>query len=249
MRKQKLFRLLLTACATLLVGSSPVISQKAPLLPGSEYDSVVRFPVEARGGQTLASRFGTHIIVQVSLNGSAPIELALDTGANYSTLNEDLAKKLKLKIRRGTYIGCPVTEYREARLSIGGIDVDNQRFCAILAKGVTTQTDGVKTKVPGILGYDFLRDFVVEIDYPKRIVKLYDPKSYKFVRGTDFAGEIPLHMKNGKPHVDVQILPRSDQPPIVIDALIDTGSGNNLLLLTSDVIPQIDRLVLCNFSF
>ena len=54
----------------------------------------------------------------------------------------------------------------------------------------------------GILGYDFIRRFVVAIDFVKQELRLYDARSFKY----DGPGEsIPVTFSGNHPHVDAEV--------------------------------------------
>jgi predicted aspartyl protease len=195
--------------------------------PGSEYRSVVRFQ---ENDVTVPSRFGTHILVTVSVNGS-PTELALDTGASFSPISVQAAKELKLKRAKGVYIGCDSfsKEYAEAKIQIGKIVVGNQRLCPVLERGVKSEVAERQLAVPGLLGYDFLRNFVVEVDYARRLVVLHNPQTFEYRPDAGYVGEVPFRLVNGTPHLDVTMV-FGDESRQQIDALVDTGSWKPVMV-------------------
>lgn len=199
-------------------------------LPGSDYKSVIRF---VENDVTVPSRFGTHILVTVNING-APVELVLDTGASYSLVTSKLAKELKLKVVRGLYVGCNSFshDFVESNIRIGKIVVRNQRLCPILYDGLDAEVAGRKLKVSGLLGYDFLRNFVVEVNYARGILRLHNPKSYRYPPDKNYVGEVPFRLVNGTPHIDVTAV-FTNKSRRKVDALLDTGSWIPLLVKES----------------
>jgi predicted aspartyl protease len=146
-------------------------------LPGSDYKSAVRF---GENNVTMTSRLGTHILVIANINDS-PVEMALDTGASYSLISLPTAKELELKSKKGNYVGCRGNEYTEAKIQIGKIAVEKQRLFSILQYGIDARVADNQVKVPGILGYDFLRNFVVKVDYSRSVVRLHNPDAFKYI--------------------------------------------------------------------
>jgi predicted aspartyl protease len=215
----KKFLLLLSIIALSFWRAGECEAQNSNPLPGSDYKSAVRFGEDS---VTMQSRLGTHILVIVSINDS-PVEMALDTGASYSLISLPAAKELKLKSKKGNYVGCRSNEYTEAKIQIGKIAVENQRLCSILQYGTDARIAGNQVKVPGIFGYDFLRNFVVEVDYSQNVVRLHKPDAFKYIPDKSYVGEVPFRLVNGTPHIDVTLVFR-DESRQKIDALVDTGS-------------------------
>lgn len=224
----KQFLFLLTILAFSFGQPSECDAQNITPSPGSDYRSAVRF---GKNVVTLSSRFGTHILVTVNINDS-PVELILDTGANYSLIALPAAKELKLKSKKGSYVGCRSNEYTEAKIRLGKIAVENQKLCSILQYGIDARVDGEPVKVPGILGYDFLRNFIIEVDYSRGIVRLHDPDAFKYIPDKGYVGEIPFRLVNGLPHIDVTLV-FGDESRRKIDALVDTGSWLPMMVTES----------------
>jgi hypothetical protein len=78
--------------------------------------------------------------------------------------------------------------------------------------------------VDGILGYDFIKEFVTEIDYERRSISFYDPRSYRrAARGAI----IPFDVRGGTPYVNTTInLTNADR--VSGEFEIDTGSDGAL---------------------
>lgn len=216
--------------------TSECVAQQADLLPGSDYKSAVHF---GENDATVRSRFGTHILISVNINGS-PMELALDTGANYSLITSPTADALKLKRVKGNYVGCPIQEYRRVKIQIGKVIIENQRLCPNLLYDLNSEVAGKKVRTPGILGYDFLRNFVVDVDYVQRTVVLHNPQTFKYHAGQDHVGEVPFRLVTGMPHIDLAII-FGNESKRKIEALVDTGSLHSLMV-TGPVFDELIRI-------
>jgi hypothetical protein len=77
----------------------------------------------------------------------------------------------------------------------------------------------------GILGADFTRQFVVQLDYPGERMILH-PKSFRYAGS---AAPIPITFKDGKPHAAGQII-LPDSTRLNGDCLIDVGASSPLVL-------------------
>jgi predicted aspartyl protease len=238
-------RILLMAiiAAVSFTPGSTCFAQEPTALPGSEYRSTVRF---GENDVTVPSRFGTHILISVEINGS-PMEVALDTGTNYSLIGSPTANKLRLKRVNGNYVGCPLPEYSQVKIKIGKIVIQNQRLCPRLQYGMEAKVNESPVIVPAILGYDFLRNFVVELDYVHSSVVLHNPATFKHRPDVGYVGEMPFRLVNGRPHIDLTVVFR-DESRRKIDALLDTGSWLPVML-TGPTLRVVNERVINHWEF
>lgn len=124
---------------------------------------------------------GNIMLVRARINDSAPLKFIFDTGAGITVINELRAKSLGLQPKSkvavngigGSLNGVLL---REISLSLGGARVTNQ-----VTAGLTFSTLPCEVQdIDGVIGYDFIREFVVEIDFKAQTISLYDPKSYTY---------------------------------------------------------------------
>jgi PDZ domain len=78
----------------------------------------------------------------------------------------------------------------------------------------------------GLLGYDFLSRFVVEIDYEKKLLTLHDPKTWSY-SGAGYA--VPVVFDGGIPFTDglISVGPKTDIPAFFV---IDFGAAETMTL-------------------
>jgi len=115
------------------------------------------------------------ILVDVHANGRGPFRFAIDTGTSTSAMTSELAKELGLSTEPVAPVatGGGSIEMAAATLrsfQLGGARIDNMSvvvggFLAVLSGVVGTQLDG-------IVGYNFLRNYKVAIDYPNGVLSL-----------------------------------------------------------------------------
>lgn len=111
------------------------------------------------------------IIVPVSINGSGPFDFMLDTGCAKTIVDRKLAGELGLaRVDEKTVVGVigsakmPVVHVDS--LSVAGATVlDGDVF-------VTDRAGTVTSRVRGVLGEDFLRNFDLLIDYRHQLIRL-----------------------------------------------------------------------------
>jgi len=90
--------------------------------------------------------------------------------------------------------------------------------------------DYTGVNIHGILGADFFRRFVVQINYRKRKIKLIDPARFKRP-GKKFK-EVDLQISRNKPYINT-ITETSPDTTANLRLLLDTGASLPLMLFTS----------------
>ena len=123
----------------------------------------------------LASTSKPLILVPAIVNGQGPFQFALDTGASRTMLSSQLAEKLAIATtddRPVTGGGGPIKILagKVSSLAVGDAAVRDHaigagEFINMLSKAIGAQLDG-------IIGYNFLNQFKVTIDYPHTTLEL-----------------------------------------------------------------------------
>lgn len=173
------------------------------------------------------------VYVDLAPEGSSrPFRLMLDTGATDTILTPRVAKALGVHIRR-----LKQAPYRrKTRL---GRDV---LFYVDTRRSDTASRTGFEY---GVLGGGFLKDYVVEIDFPARRVRFLDRKRFEVPESVDTPGEavLPLSIVSNRPGLEVTISGAKNT------LLLDTGANIPLLLsgavatessVASDPIPGFE---------
>lgn len=170
-----------------------------------------------------------HIFLRARVNDSGPLLFGLDSGFEQTAVTTRQARALNLKL------------YGEAQVSGGGEDAEDFSF----AKDVAFDLSGVKFKpkeigvlaldfpspvpdepIGGILGYDFISRFVVELDFANKVIKLYNPRGFRY-RGRGDA--LTVTMLDNNPSIRATVtLP--GLAPVTGMFVIDTGAGNDIFL-------------------
>lgn len=162
------------------------------------------------------------IILQTQVNDSRPLWFIFDTGANSSVINAGLVKELKL--RTGGKVGGTASGGKiEAELisgtslSVPGVTVFNQTIASL---PIDAFSPVFGKPIGGIIGYDFIKQFMVEVDYAAKVMNLYSPASFN----RSVTGEVlPVKFINRKPFISAEIkLEGHDAVEGVF--MIDTGA-------------------------
>jgi membrane-associated protease RseP (regulator of RpoE activity) len=159
---------------------------------------------------------GNHIYLRGRVNNSAPLWFLLDTGAAASYFDAQQAKTLGLGVQG---------ESKKVVINFPGVTLRNQAF-SIQPLGFWIY-DG--HAVDGMLGYDFISRFVVEINYANRTINLFEPQSYKHLGSGEVIPLIMLEDDSGGkvPLVRARIM-QLGRDPIEGKFIADTGVRGSL---------------------
>jgi len=174
--------------------------------------SSVRVPIE------LANDL---IVLKVRVNRSRPLHFIFDTGASISVIDPQTAKALRLRTKGKLKLDATGGSVQSGlvgpvSLSLAGVTVFKQPLATI---DLDAFAPLFGYKIDGIIGYDFINNFVVEIDFAAGLMSLYETGSYKYAG----AGEsIPLEFVEKTPFVHVRIGLHGREP---IEGKFEVDSG------------------------
>lgn len=172
-----------------------------------------------------------HIMIKVKINNSGPLWFILDTGDKVAIVDLARAKTLGLNLRGEVRVGgagagvLTGSTVRDASLSVVGLEGSAQPV--VLAIPLDGLAPMFGHEIDGIIGGDFIKQFVVEIDYQARALRLHDKDKFTY-SGT---GEVvPMHLNPmGHPVIDAEITV-TGRPATKGKFVIDIGSGGALAL-------------------
>lgn len=124
---------------------------------------------------TLAAAQKPLILVQAMVNDQGPFQFAVDTGASRTMLSSELAERLDIEIVEdspGLGGGGQIKVFagKVSSLAVGAAVV--RGHAVGVGEFLTMLSAAVGTKLDGIIGYNFLNQFRVTIDYPNRMLDL-----------------------------------------------------------------------------
>jgi hypothetical protein len=180
-----------------------------------------------------------HIVLQIQVDNSAPLSFVLDTGDQFAVINIDRARELGLKMEGqirmgGAGSGVSTGSFvRGSSFSIPGFSGFSQPLTMALPIGKMASRFG--QDFDGILGSDFIKQFVLEVDYRARVIKLYDKDKFNYTG----AGEsIPITLNSaGHPIVEAAVTPVGGSA-VTGKFVLDIGSGGALALYSPFVARQ-----------
>lgn len=172
-----------------------------------------------------------HILIKTTIGQSRPLSFLLDTGANVAIVRMPVAKELGLTLYgsvntggagAGTQAGHRV---KDAKWSLVGLEGFSQPVSLALPLPLLPRGHG--QDVDGIIGGEFIKEFVLELDYQARSLTLHDRGSFRY-GGT---GEVlPLELNSAGHAVINATVTAPGRAPIEHRFHLDTGSGAALIL-------------------
>src|SRR6516165_9465131 len=135
----------------------------------------------ARGAYTeipirLANSAKPLVLADAHANGRGPFQFAIDTGTSTTAISPELANQLGVEsspVGAGTTGGVPV-DFSAGSLQsfqLGGAKIDN--MAVVVADFFTMLNAAIGANLDGIVGYNFLRNYKVVIDYPRETLTLF----------------------------------------------------------------------------
>ena len=88
--------------------------------------------------------------------------------------------------------------------------------------------------VHGIIGYDILKDLVVEINYSNQFIKLTEPIYYNYKKCNKKCQRLNLEFHKSKPYINCEVGIGGNQIPVKL--LIDSGGSDALWLFEDDLL-------------
>ncbi len=178
------------------------------------------------------------IILPVEING-VTLSFLLDSGVSKPILFNiiDSADSLKLKNLESIYLrglgdGDFVVALKSEKnvFKIGQAINANQDVYVITDESINF-TPRLGVQVHGIIGYDIFKDFIVEINYGSKFIRLNDPRTYTY-KNCKKCETVPLTLVNNKPYIDATVMTSTKNVPVKL--LMDSGGSDALWLFEND---------------
>lgn len=179
------------------------------------------------------------IVLPVEVNG-VRLSFILDTGLSKTILfnvinfpKDFQIDQADVVLIRGLGDGESVEAIRSENniLRIGHAINQNQDLLVIFDETINF-TPRLGIAVHGIIGYDILKDFIVEINYSRSFVKLHTTEHYNYKFGHRWQ-TFPIELVSNKPYINVEVLLKEEEPH-TLKLLIDSGGSDALWLFEND---------------
>ncbi len=208
-----------------------------------QLNEIGKFELETRKKRKVVIPFkliNNLIVVPMSINGSDTLHFVLDTGVA-STLITELSEEdiVSLNYLRTVNIsglgeGESVKVYYSPENTIEiGKALGTRQDILVMIDDVFHLSGLLGTKVNGLIGYSFFKNFIVEIDYQKKRIVAHDHdrygKMYRAKKGSDKWTMLPINLFRQKPYIDVEIEQRNNTRTEV-KLLLDSGASHGMAL-------------------
>ncbi len=187
------------------------------------------------------------IVVEVTLNRTFPLRMIFDTGAEHTILcQKSITDLLKVNYEKtfdllGADLKTPLKSYLAKNITIetneGSVFANNQNIL-VLDQDYFRLEACVGTKIQGILGADLFNNYVLKINYQKKMITLFEPNTFEAPRDYEV---FPIQISQGKPFIS-PIITLDNGQSLLTTILIDSGASLSFLLYAhthpSLVMPQ-----------
>ncbi|MEN3328443.1 MAG: hypothetical protein V7638_3250 [Acidobacteriota bacterium] len=190
---------------------------QTPAYRFTDGSSSVRVPIE------LANNL---IVLRVRVNSSRPLHFIFDTGASISVIDPQTAKALGLRAKGKLKLDATGGSVQSGligpvSLSLVGMTVFKQTLATI---DLDAAAPLLGYKIDGVIGHDFINNFVVEIDYAAGLMSFYETGSYKYAG----AGEsISIELVEKTPFARARVVLNGREP---IEGKFEIDSGGTGIL-------------------
>ncbi len=172
--------------------------------------SLVRLPIRSVNGL---------LVVRVAVDGH-PFDFLLDSGAAGIVIDPIVADTLGLE-RFGERVGATLGPFPESTSIIPNLAVGLLRMHGVVARVVPIPFRAdERTRIAGLLGFDFFADIVVHVDLDHGLVEALHPAA--FHAPPDLTA-VPLALDDKQPAVNIKV------GPVAARVILDTGANRSVL--------------------
>lgn len=194
-------------------------------------------PIELLNGKkkaTIPFRYiHNFIIVEAKIYGIIPLQFIFDTGAEHIILfKREYTDLLQVPYdRRIPVLGSDMSREIYALIARNGVievkGLAPQPYdMLVLEEDYFSLDEMIGSPVAGLIGGGFFRNLIINIDYKRNQITLYDPASFE--PPEDYIS-LPIKIKTNKPYIMAEAS-LANGSPVQVDLLVDTGAGVPLLL-------------------
>ncbi|HMH44167.1 MAG TPA: retroviral-like aspartic protease family protein [Pyrinomonadaceae bacterium] len=191
------------------------------------------FPQSAKAPIEVPFEFvAKQIIVQAKIGGKGPFNMLIDTDTDPSAIDSATAKELGLDVgAKGSVATGGGTEKnvvyptRLPTVEVGAVTARDVLAATIDLKQLS---DRIGKPIQGVLGYSFLKDRIIQIDYPNSKIRFFTESPYPRISLAPNTVNIivfPLRREDGDVIIDSVFINNEK-----MRATLDTGSSSSFIL-------------------
>jgi len=196
-----------------------------------------------------------HIVMPVSINGGKTLNFIFDSGATTTVIFEsNNTKELKLNLSFPIYLsgggqGKSATAYnvRETNIAIGDLELQGASIVYLPLESIHFFKELDEVYFDGVIGYDFLKRFPIEINYEQMLVSIYRNKN-SLPNLTDNSWQsLKLDIESELPILKTQ-LQTFDDLSVPVKLILDTGYTDPLLINITGSNPLTSPIIFYSAS-
>jgi len=173
------------------------------------------------------------IVIDIILNNTLPLKFILDTGIRTTVLTEKtLTDLLNVTYSRKITIpgagGIKLVDafvVNDVTISIGSITGQGHALL-VLEHDLLQLKNYLGVNVHGILGYELFSRFVMDINYDRKVLHVYNPTTYKKKRRFR---EMSITIEDTKPYLEASFIIR-EADTVKGKFMLDTGASHTMML-------------------
>ena len=207
--------------------------RQKPVIPAQNYhftsgNSALEIPFQ------LSSNL---VLVQLRLNNSRPLWFLLST-ASTSIIDDRIAKELRLPVRgkekSTAENGNGAASISGVSLALPGVTIFNQALAVLPLEFISSV---MGQPIAGVIGYDFIGRFVIEVDYARRKMNVYAPATYRY----SGSGEIlPIRFMDERPFVAVKITMEGGE---AVEGAVELETASSAVLVVQRSFAEAHQLL------
>lgn len=181
------------------------------------------------------------VFVKVQINGKGPFNMMLDTGTDPSAIDLAAAEEigLKLKSTGKNAVGSgtdknAIFDVAPVKVKVGKLKAENVEIAGVDLSAISK---ALGKPLHGVLGHSFLNNRIVQIDYPKRLVRFFSKLPKQTLNAQSSAANqtiVPFRYANESILIeDVEVNGRK------VTTLFDTGLNGAFAVMPA-AIPSLN---------
>jgi hypothetical protein len=127
--------------------------------------------------------FGDHIFLQLSMDGSDPLDFIFDTGDGLTVVDTEVALQLELQLDHSKVEESAQGTIEGKLIRHNYIEMDGYRLeddIDVYATSLKHLEAHIGRNIDGIIGYDLLQHYVVNLDYATDKIRIYATDDYQY---------------------------------------------------------------------
>jgi predicted aspartyl protease len=170
------------------------------------------------------------ILVPAYVNAVGPYQFILDTGASHCLLSPELSAMLGIRPEEEKQAMGAAGPVKLAFAHVSSISIGSARQANLkvaLTSEIQRVAAAIRSRIDGVLGFDFLKDFILVIDYRASAFRLALPSEHGNGNANPSRASIPFKLaSSSKPLILVPAMVNGQGP---FQFALDTGASRTML--------------------